>query len=509
MKTYKILLLSVICLLASNCSLEEEPPYLANVNVYNSAANAATAVQGIYSTLVGYDYYGHSFMQMTFLNSGFSVTRRQGNNNNSVDNATLASLKSTSNDDYLRRSWSSIYSMIARCNDALASMSPSESPSNPEELGFNDAIGQAYFLRAFNYFNLVRLWGEVPLRLRPADTETFNLAKSSIPTIYNKIIEDTKAAQKYLNGTIGNGTVKVYAADMLLAKVYMTLATAPASQVPASADYWQLAYNEAIKVYGKYSLVSNYDNLFRVATANNTTEAIFEIKSSVAATLDHTRAFTPNFYTQANTFGFCKVNVPVYDRHVSAYRTDPRIGVTYIARYTNTGNGNLIRTYPDILSRNNFQNATPYLFKLGSRDPSNNARETTQGFKVYRYADLLLMLAEISNELQNGQQLGYVTEVLRRVGLNPRAAYTAGQASFRDAIMEEYAFELLAEGHDWFNNRRRGYTYFLNKVILPHNNFRLFNPNIDVTLNTVESEIMFIPIAQDELNSNTLIGTTI
>ena len=70
------------------------------------------------------------------------------------------------------------------------------------------------------------------------------------------------------------------------------------------------------------------------------------------------------------------------------------------------------------------------------------------------------MLAEISNELQNGEQMTYLTEVLDRVGLNPRPEYSQGQEAFREAIMEEYRYELLGEAHDWFNNRRRGYEYF-------------------------------------------------
>ena len=73
----------------------------------------------------------------------------------------------------------------------------------------------------------------------------------------------------------------------------------------------------------------------------------------------------------------------------------------------------------------------------------------------------LLMLSEISNELQNGEELGYVSEVLARVGLVPHAGYAGGQDSFRNSIMKEYNYELMMECHGWFNNRRRGYDYFI------------------------------------------------
>ena len=123
------------------------------------------------------------------------------------------------------------------------------------------------------------------------------------------------------------------------------------------------------------------------------------------------------------------------------------------------------------------------------------------------------MLAEISNELQNGQQLSYVEEVLARVGLTPHNGYLSDQVSFRDAIMREYRYELLFEGEDWFNNRRRGHDWFLEKTVIPHNTQSLdddgnviytFKANIDNTLKTDES-IMRLPIPIEEVNSNELI----
>jgi hypothetical protein len=112
------------------------------------------------------------------------------------------------------------------------------------------------------------------------------------------------------------------------------------------------------------------------------------------------------------------------------------------------------------------------------------------------------MLSEISNELQNGQEITYVSEVLDRVGLTPHAGYAGGQDSFRTAIMKEYQFELIGEGHDWFNNRRRGYNYFLNTIINPHNTAASFKESVDVLHATDETIVMSIPIAVAEINAN-------
>jgi hypothetical protein len=320
--------------------------------------------------------------------------------------------------------------------------------------------------------------------------------------VYAQIIEDVKRAQQLMNGAVASGTPKPQAADMLLSKVYMTLATASNDTQDSSLNYWQLAYDEAIKAYGAYSLHDSYDNLFLGTNGNNTEESIFELQSVVGATLDHTRAFTPNWYTKAATFGWFKINIENYDLHTATYPNDPRLATTYVSTWTRGNNGSTERSYPTNTARSNFGNSFPYFFKLGSRDPNNAVRETNKNFKIYRYADLLLMLSEISNELQNGQQMTYVSEVLDRVGLTPHVGYAGGQNSFRTAIMKEYQFELIGEGHDWFNNRRRGYNYFLNTIINPHNTATSFKGSVDVLHATDETIVMSIPIAVAEINAN-------
>ena len=503
MKNYKFKITTLLALIVFGCSLEENPPFLSNENVYSTPGSAKSALTGLYESLVSYNYYGNDFVFLTNLSSGYFITRRGGNNKGTVDNVTLASLKANANTLQSTNAWRAMYVSIARANDAIASAPRYETPVSNDELVLNDVVGQAYFFRAFNYFNLVRLYGEVPLRTNPATSTTTNLAKSSVKAIYQQIIEDCKSAQGLLNGSVGNGTIKPYAASMLLAKVYMTLATAPASHTESGLNYWQLAYDEAIKVYGKYTLVSSYADLFDKEKGNNTSESIFEIQSNLTVSLDHGRAFTANrFLKGLNTFGWLKANPEVYDSHALRYPGDPRIGVTYLSTYVYQDNGSTARYYPINPNRPNFELAFPYLYKLGSNDQSDTTLESIKNFKIYRYADLLLMLAEISNELQNGQQIGYVTEVLNRVGLTPHSGYTGSQEAFRNSIMKEYQYELLGETHEWFNNRRRGYQYFLDNVIMPHNTATTFKDVIDVTHEVDESMVMQIPIPQDEINTN-------
>lgn len=506
MKEYIILLFAILGLIVTSCDLDEEPPFLANENVYATGEDASRALTGIYASFADGNYYGYNFIFLSSLNSGFAVTRGQGNKNTSVPNVTLASLKPTSAIEEIRNSWTGIYRSIARANDAIQSAIVLENPTTEDGEVINDVVGQAYFLRAFNYFNLVRMWGEVPLRLVPATKETIHLGKSPINDVYAQIISDTKKAQELMNGAVGNGTVKPEAAAMLLAKVYMTLATAPAEHQEAGLNYWQMAYDEAIKVYGKYALVDDYDALFQTATSDNTEESIFEIQSSELASMNHVKEFTPSHrYIVTPTWGKLYVNAEVYDLHANTYPDDPRLESTYIGNFINQVTGTVSTRYPDVTWRSNFNNAFPYVLKLGEKDQNITTTYTNKNFIVYRYSDLLLMLAEISNELQNGEQLGYVTEVLSRVGLTPHADYSGDQESFRNAIMKEYQFELAFEGHEWFNNRRRGYEYFLNNVIIPHNTAPTFKDVVDVTLDTDEANVMYLPIPLIEIDGNELI----
>lgn len=507
MKKYINILFVILGLVLINCNLEEEPPFLSNENVYSTGANAKRALTGIYQSFAGNNYYGYDFIFLANINSGLGLTRAQGNKNTSVPNITLASLKPTSAISEINNSWLGIYSSIARSNDAIQSANVTENPITEDEKIINDVVGQAYFLRAFNYFNLVRMWGEVPLRLVPANKENIHLPVSPIKDIYTQIISDVKEAQKLMNNSVGNNTIKPEAAAMLLAKVYMTLATAPTTHKETGINYWQLAYNEAIKVYGKYELVDNYDSLFQTKTSDNTVEAIFEIQSSEQASMQHVKQFTPSHrYLGVPTWGKFYVHADVYDLHANTYPTDVRLTTTYIGNFVNQVNGTTSRRYPDITWRSNFNNAFPYVLKLGEKDQAVTTTFTNKNFIIYRYSDLLLMLAEISNELQNGQQLNYVTEVLSRVGLTPHAGYLGDQESFRNSIMKEYQFELAFEGHAWFNNRRRGFDYFLNNVINPHNNSDNFKDNVDVTLDDNEENVMYLPIPQIEIDGNQLIN---
>lgn len=506
MKNIKYILLFLsLAVFTISCDLEEEP-ILLDATLYNTTAGAEAALDGVYESATGYSASVRRIF-ITFGYSGFAVTNRGGFNPNNFHNQTLMALKPQL-DGYVESHFRATYEVIAQANSIIANTNTFENPTTDDELFFNDIVGQAYLVRSWNYLRLSSLFGDVPVWLEVPNSNNIAKAKSTSKEVHAQAILDAKMASELMNGAKGTGYPKQYAANMLLAKLYMALATNSSLQAEglSEMDYWQMAYDEAIKVYGQYQLIPNYGDLFS-NVVENTSESIWELQVSVVAGNSQlARDFSPWRWKSTLAFAHLKVNADVIDEHIAKYPNDPRIDGTYEIEYERADNGNLVQWYPArTAARGSFFWSFPFLGKYAEKDRSSTSAFTDQNIIIMRYGELLLMLAEISNELQNGEQLGYVTEVLDRVGMTPLPAYSGSKEEFRDAIMNEYRFEVLAEGNDSFHNRRRGFAYFKKHVIDKHNNYALFNPSCDLELSTDESEVMILPFPQGEINFNDLI----
>ncbi len=529
MKYFKYLILAMPILFIMGCDLDEEPPFL-DETIYTNAQSAQAARDGIYQSLTTYNTQERRLF-ITNLYSGLMFTGKGGNRVNTRDMSTLVSLKPGyhMDADWL---WTGLYQTIARCNGAISNINTTASPSSKDEVVFNDVAGHAYFVRAWSYFELVNLFGDVPLWLDLPSSDNTNKALSSKSDVVQQIISDASTAASMLNGNAGIGYPKAHAASMLLAKVYMTIATNNDLQVDGSSmDYWNLANQAAQSAYGHYSLVNDFGSLFTVQ-GENSAESMFELQISQDATNSQMgRNFTPWKYKAGMHFGWFRVSAFQHDKHLKAYGgnttwnannlstyPDSRYKATYLSQYQRadrTPPAGLVKVYPHNPTRGRFAIAHPYLFKWAEKDKTHNNQFNSQNIVVYRYAELLLMLAEISNELGNGQQMTYLQPVLDRAGVTARPQFSQGQSAFRDAIMDEYKFELIGEGHDSWHVRRRGVQYFINKTLSPHNNsfgkkvgvgWKKYIKNLEVEFSTDPNQIMQMPIPISEVNTNELIN---
>lgn len=505
---FKILACSIIFATVSSCSnfLDQEP--LTNYTpeeVYSTPEGVEVAVNGLYTTLANYNYYGAAWHGLVNPHSG-----RMWSNQTVTSDAT--SLNCGTSNRWLLDMWPQMYRSIDAANNIIA---------NVEKTNFanrDTSLGQAYFIRGMVYFDMVRLWGGVPLRLKPVTVADLYLPKSSKEEVYAQIISDlTKAKQLMPDlGQYKKDRPTKWAAYGYLAKVYMQLA----GEDNGKPEYWQKAWDEAIQVYGKYSLHKSFAELFTLGT-ENTSEAIFELQFDhfgVTRASDVVRMYTPpnseyvlaSEPTKYNTFGWINANKETFDQFNTQYPNDPRLAATFIwnsFRRYNTSTGAWVNqnVYPK-------SSTGRYGFVIIRKwfDSTYNGNTTQRNLPLFRYADLLLMLAEIENEINGpANAYQYVNQVLARARntVTPAAVQPADWSGmtkdqFRDRIMQERKFELLSEGQDWFDARRRGFQYFLNKTILPHNTHpKLSVGNLDYMYPTSEKN-MLLPIPQTELTSN-------
>ena len=529
----------ITAFLLTSCNLDETPPFL-DESIYQDPASAIGARDGIYQAISSYNSQEHRLF-VENLYGGLMYTTRGGGQVTGNDQVTINSLKPGYH-PFTEQVWQGLYTVVSRSNGVInATTLPNDNNT------LNDVAGNAFFARGWAYFKLAELWGDLPLWLELPDSNNTDKALSSEHEVYAQILSDFDNADTYLKGENQDiGYPKKWAANMMEAKVWMKLATNSDLRDAlgySEAQCWSNAYDEAKKVYdsGQYSLLPNFSDLFnRFTGGENTSESIFELQASAeAANSQMGRNFTPWRYkgtARNGHFGCFRVARVFHDYHCSIYGTkgagnginsvtihDKRYEGTYISFYNQAypNPNNTARVYPTGNGNNNMGATQPYHFKFTEKDRTSMNQYGDQNLIDLRYAEVLLMLAEISNELGNGEQMIYLTPVLERAGVAgefARPEWTQGQEAFRNAIMDEYKFELVGEGYDGFHARRRGYDYFLNNTILRNNNpinnsertlfysFRRYQPNREIVFSTNEDEVMKIPIPLSEINTNSLIN---
>ncbi|HEU5147523.1 MAG TPA: RagB/SusD family nutrient uptake outer membrane protein, partial [Chryseosolibacter sp.] len=332
------------------------------------------------------------------------------------------------------RDWGYLYSMIGKANRVINNVELVPDPALTDARK-QQIKGEASFIRAYANFDLVRLYGDVPLvtqEVRSISAENLEQVypllfpeRVSAEAVYDQIIADLEFALQTVRTTAPDkGYATVGAVNALLAKVYATREPHDWAKVKE--------YCDAV-IAGGYSLLPEYDQLWDNAHENSS-ESIFEINCYNWDTGGNWGVFM--FYGD----DWKKFNIPSNDL-VQAFEEegdDIRMNAS-IAFLDVTGKW----TDPH-------WPASHYPFVNKYRDFSG-----AQNFIIYRLADILLLKAEALNELGDTEGAAeLVNEVRARVDLEP---ITAGsQADMRIAIAKERRLELAFEGHRWFDLKRTG-----------------------------------------------------
>ena len=338
------------------------------------------------------------------------------------------------------------YLGIGRCNLLLTKIQT----ATFDQVVRNQIEGEARFLRAYYYFNLTRVFGDVPLILKEITTpdEAFSTA-ARVPEaqVLAAVIDDFKAAvtklpAKYAAADLGRATSG--AAKALLGEVYMTQ-----KNYTAAADILK-----GVEAEGGYSLNAIYADNFK---RKNTSESIFEVQyvegvGGKWSTFIY--SFAPfNSGTLATGYALgagssAGWNIPTPSL-IEAYEpTDNRLAAS------------INQSFIDPTSKK----VVPFIQKY-SNPPYLERFNTGDNFIVTRLADVLLMQAEAANEggFPSADAFTLLNRVRTRAGL-PAKTTTAtdaklrvgSQAEFRAAVAQERRVELAFENHRWFDLVRTG-----------------------------------------------------
>ncbi len=341
-------------------------------------------------------------------------------------------------------------------------------------------LGIAYGMRAFYYFQLYRTWGAVIIQTEPTVTlDVANLAKaaSSEAEVMALIKSDIEAsntnfgADYSFSSKLKKGFWSKSATQMLKAEVYLW--TAHRQGGAADATIAKSALTEIQANAAGLALTPNYADVFAVTNKDNS-EIIFAAKNRLnEATLGFIGNFVPQTSLIVNfsdSIANRKFDV-VADNYGGLLRTPTRIATYRQFNDADTRKNVSIQGAYSKTANNDYAIAGAFLKKyLGEQNAGSRAY--TNDFPIYRYADLLLLLAEAKVELGESPETEINLVRARAYGANYNAAVfgypnQAVDADPREAIFQERMLEFIGEGKRWYDLRRMGDQYVFAKTGLP------------------------------------------
>lgn len=434
-----LLFISIIPLACEDVLTENPGTFLNEATIFSTEDGAVAATMGIYQQLRVENYYGTDFIRNIIHHSDYALGRGSM--------APMANYQlDATNIGRIGNTWVAIYTSIYRANLVIQRVPgvPGIDPDLSDQL-----VGEASFLRALGYYNLVRGWGAVPLRLEP-ETEDFKIARSPESEVYAQIIDDLLLAEEVLPSeypTNEIGRVTKWAAKTLLADVYLTL------------ERWGDAAAKAKEVIdsGLFSLV-------RVATSEDFHKKMFgpdipvhseEVLSIKYNVLENNDGFVRHFhkpaanYSDGGSFGLYGNMDSFISKGEWADENSPDLR-----------RNDFLYSGADVV---HLDPVIKMLFRKFRGTPTNISND----LPLLRYAEALMIFAEAESQANGGPNAAAydaINQIRRRAfGQDPAVAFPAADlpadlsaTEFRDALMLERAKEFLGEGKRWFDLKRTG-----------------------------------------------------
>ena len=342
----------------------------------------------------------------------------------------------------LRDTWRNYYQVISRANELLMKIEPIDVVvvRNKER-----HKAEAKFLRALAYFDLVRIFGDVPMITTPLTVEeSYKTGRQKVDQIYEEvIIKDLIAAEAALPASysgIDVGRASKGAAKALLGKVYLT-----------RKDFVKAEQKLKEVTTMGYALLDNYKDLFDYSKNEHHKEYIFDIEyeEGIGEGTSITNAFLPQFTPIADIYG---VKVTLGDNNAPPPHLfnlfepgDVRRNITVVQGGAFDRNGNFVKLPPQ----------SQQSFTLKYMTPVPSGGDSKANWRVIRYADVLLMYAEALNEnSKTAEAVTYLNMIRTRAKVGTYS--NLSQAETREKIYLERRLELSSEGQRWFDLVRTG-----------------------------------------------------
>lgn len=403
---------------------------LTTTNAFSTARDIELGVYGIYNRLqarVPTDYELMEIPSDNMFGEYFATSPGMD---------AINTLDVTPSNAKINTFWKDTYNGIFRANLILSQIDvPSEYPAGKKE----QLIGEAKFLRAYFYFDLVRIFGGVPKVTEVIGISTsVNIGRASEQEIYDLIVEDLTDAVSKLPKSVEQGRASQGAAIALLAKVQVF------------RENWTAARTllERLNSEFDYQLLPNYRDLFQIATEVNK-EAIFSI-AYVSGTNGHglSYALLPNGGVKGYSTGGSRVGRPTWDLHKAFDPKDTRFAQT-------------IREYALLYNAPSENDAFWYPYFSKWMIPTEIASSSGLDIPLLRYADMVLLYAEVLHKLgENDKALTELNKVRARAFQSTNYNYSLADVptdeAFMDKLLLERRLELAVENNRWFDLVRTG-----------------------------------------------------
>lgn len=439
MKNISMMVCMIAILAAASCTkeLDQVPHQIYYDNFYQTAEDALSAVNAAYDVLGSVNQYSSYLWLIQDISSDDCNARETLNDPNlhEFNNYTLEA-----NNNYLARIWQGSYLGIARANVVIEKV-----PGIPmDSVERNRIVAEAKFLRALNYFNLVRLFGGVPLTTVPVSSSLVDaevdLPRSPADSVYLQIIQDLSQAAEALpvRYPVANdkGRATQGAALGLLAKVYLT------------RKDWVPAYQTAQRVIGLnvYSLHADFAGNFLEANKNGK-ESVFEVQFYKKLVTECSQMVISGLPSIPGLFSAgVEIMLPTEDLLNSFEPGDHRKDVTFFDHYW-------------------YYTFVPHIWKYWDQVAYKPAATSQSGanFIVMRYPEILLIYAEALNEA-NGGPTAEAYDAINQVRARARNGNATvlpdlsglSREEFRNALLNERRHEFVSEGQRWYDLVRTG-----------------------------------------------------